>query len=433
MHLCQGFFPILILLFLTSILATDSSPTRWRRSKELRDSGDVTDEVIDVVEAEKLSRATTDKKVKKVFDEKQRKARNKVQEVSDSILDKHIALTDLLMDDSFFDDDDEDALTPVLSVEKEKVEMEEEEETEGILLTRSLLPNGHVKIPEATGPTIHDVKKQKVKKQNVREQKVEQVQRAQDQSDRLQSDPETAAKRSSTTEEPRTTVQPTSEATQPDTTTSVPTPETTTEVVGTTVSHTEATTEVVRTTVSPPEATSETSSTESSAGIGKPDSTITVSTTLSSKLTTNMSSTLMAMKPASVTTEPTKVVKSTTPRMEDLTIDEEEANENIDLESTNEVDDQHCHPKDVSCQSKSKGDNSFMARSDISAAQEECLNEEDGCNQVGNVDRVMEITVDPESVEATLAEQPDADGKEDVLQVKSQSIFSLFKSFWSWF
>lgn len=87
MHLCQGFFPILILLFLTSILATDSSPTRWRRSKELRDSGAVTDEVIDVVEAEKLSRATTDK-VKKVFDEKQRKARNKVQEVSDSILDK---------------------------------------------------------------------------------------------------------------------------------------------------------------------------------------------------------------------------------------------------------------------------------------------------------------------------------------------------------
>lgn len=117
-----------------------------------------------------------------------------------------------------------------------------------------------------------------------------------------------------------------------------------------------------------------------------------------------------------------------------MTIDEEEANENIHLESDNEVDDQHCHPKDVSCQSKNKGDNSFMARSDISAAQEECLNEEDGCNQVGNVDRVMEITVDPESVEVSAVEQqPNKDGKEDVIQVKSQSIFSLFKSFWSWF
>lgn len=228
--------------------------------------------------------------------------------------EKHIALTDLLMDDSFFDDDDEDAVSPMLPVEKEKVEMEEEE-TEGILLTRSLLPNGHVKIPEPTGPTIHDVKKQ-----NVKEEKVEQVQRAQDQSERLQPDPETAAKRSSTTEEPRTTVQPTSEATQPDTTTSVSTPKTTTEVVATTaspteattevvqttVSFTEATTEVVRTTVFPSEATTETSSTDSSAGIGKPDSTITVSTTLSSKLTTNMPSTLMPMKPASVTTEPSK-------------------------------------------------------------------------------------------------------------------------------
>jgi len=421
MLLCQSFFPVLVLLFLTSILATDSSPTRWRRSKD----SDVTedDDVIESVAEEASSRSVN--KVDKVVGGKMRKARNKVQEVSDkvqevsdSFLEQHIALTDLLTDVSFFEDDD-DKVDPVPFPEEKDMG-----ETEEILRTRSLLPNGHVETPEksTTGPNNHEVE--------ASVQNEEDFAPPADKSERLLQDPETGPLSSTAAE--GTTARPTSEPVST-TATTVSTSEATTEVPSTTVSTTTSTTTTAATTestVGSPSPMLSSASSENgvatSTSLSK-ESAVPSTTTLPSKVTTTMATTT-----------------STTPRLEDLTIDEEEAaNDDLVGENLeeNEIHDQHCHPKDVSCQSKNKGDNSFMARSDISAAatdvDEVCSDEKDK-KLCGKVDRVLEIiSVDPESVKVDVEEAAEESGKkqpvEDELKVKSQSIFSLFKSFWSWF
>merc|ERR1719334_960699 len=106
MRLFQGFFPGLVLLFLTSILATDSSPTRLKNLKELRDTSDVikeekNDDVSEEIDTTLVERKAD--KVDQVVDGIKRKERNKAQEVTDSIIRKHMVLSDLLMDDSLFD------------------------------------------------------------------------------------------------------------------------------------------------------------------------------------------------------------------------------------------------------------------------------------------------------------------------------------------
>jgi len=134
----------------------------------------------------------------------------------------------------------------------------------------------------------------------------------------------------------------------------------------------------------------------------------------------------------------------------------------------NEIrDDVVCHPKDVTCHSAAaaaaaaekekhekegnyqyRHQHGFKARSDRDVECQEsddvtsdvtdsqiCLKKKKK-SKVEKVDRVMEISVDPEILldDETKEEKVEEIGQpKDDEKVKSRSIFSLFQSFWSWF
>lgn len=411
MRLFQGFFPGLVLLFLTSILATDSSPTRLKNLKELRDKSDVlkekSDDVIEEIDTTLLERKAD--KVDQVVDGIKRKVRNKAQEVTDSIIRKHMVLSDLLMDDSLFDkvsreggreDRDDGPLGP------------EEGGQEDLVLTRSLLPDAPI---DNSGPLLP----------------VEATTKgalSEDQFQGLTSDPDatvTSSTSGTTTSSVITTKS-----------TSTPSFDANDEVSSTTLSTTStmASSSRIATKMSSTMSTvmsTATTTISTTSSIPSVDGDLlttlpTVANTISTTLTTS------TIKAASTT------IKSVQP--EDLTIDEEEMEESDKAKNEDLAEDQHCHPKDVSCQSKAAkggggGEDSFMARSDTSAVgvKDECFDgDNDDHQHCGKVDRVMEISVDPETVVEAAGEEQDEEPTDEI-ESKSQSIFSLFKSFWSWF
>jgi len=376
----------------------------------LSDQDDVTeqdDDVKELVQETLLEQKAG--KADKIIGGVERKVRNKAQEVSDSIIRKHMVLSDLLMDDSLFNEVDREERRD------EPVTPDEEE----MVLTRSLIPDLQTGLAEPSDP--EGVLNATV--DNVPEESVEE---APEQNERLTSDPDVSITLSPSTLSTGATSDTTraSEITTKSATTTIKEAALTTVTTTSTTASSTSNTSKLPSTMPTSKFTTTTTipTTSSTAPLARESltSTRTVTNTISTTLTTS------TIKAASTTVESLKP--------EDLTIDEEEE-ENDKLNKVDIKDevapDQHCHPKDVSCQSKPKGDESFKARSDTAAVNEDCLDGETDDQHCGQVDRVMEISVDPETIFE--ASQATKEEPMDEIESKSSSIFSLFKSFWNWF